>query len=164
MASLDDLAAYYSWAHLQHYGYLYKVQADPPEYAMHPSGQRLHKSFHPPLPELPGQPHPFLRVVETLVAAVNVKQLATTVQGPMQAQLEMSADASIAQVLDDYCGTPPRVIPWPWPGPPPWVFPIASELSAIANVTKSTVMRDGLLKVAGQVLERASGQVASIGR
>jgi hypothetical protein len=106
-------------------------------------------------------PTPWMPAVGALVAAVNAQQLAATVEGPLRAQLEQSASASIAQVLDDYCGTPPRLIPWPYPGPPPWVFAIASELNTIANASESPAMQAGLLKVAGQVLERGFGQAPS---
>ncbi len=106
-------------------------------------------------------PQPWMPAVSALVAAVSAQQLAATVEGPLRAQLEQSASASIAQVLDDYCGTPPRLIPWPYPGPPPWVFAIASELNTIANASESAAMQAGLLKVAGQVLERGFGQAPS---
>jgi hypothetical protein len=97
--------------------------------------------------------------VTALVAAVGVQQLAATVpEGTLRSQLEQSGSVSIAQVLDDYCGTPPRLIPWPWPGPPPWVFSIAAELNSIANSVEAAGMQQGLLKVAGQVLPRGFGQ------
>jgi hypothetical protein len=118
--------------------------------------------FYPiPTPWTLPIPQPWMPAVGALVAAVTAQQLAATVEGPLRAQLEQSASASIAQVLDDYCGTPPRLIPWRYPGPPPWVFAIASELNAIANASKSAAMQAGLLKVAGQVLERGFGQTPS---
>jgi hypothetical protein len=125
------------------------------------SGERLPRGFYPiPTPWTLAHPipTPWMQAVEALVAAVNAQQLAATVEGQLRAQLEQGASASIAQVLDDYCGTPPRLIPWPYPGPPPWVFAIASELNAIANASESAAMQAGLLKVAGQVLERGFGQ------
>ncbi len=70
-----------------------------------------------PIPWYP-IPSPWMPAVDALAAAVSAQQLAATVEGPLRAQLEQSASASIAQVLDDYCGTPPRLIPWPYPGPP----------------------------------------------
>ena len=108
------------------------------------------------LPQDPVPMFPWTQAVSALVAAVNVQQLAATVEGPLRGQLEHSASASIAQVLDDYCGTPPRKIPWPFPGPPPWNFVIASELNSIANTVTAAGMREGLLKVAGQVLQSGS--------
>jgi hypothetical protein len=107
---------------------------------------------------------PSRRVVRALAAAVSAQQLALTVEGPLRDRIEQSANASIEQVLIDYCGTPPRLIPWPLPGPPPWTLAIAFELSEIANATEAVGMREGLLKVAGQVLQRAYGQSASDGR
>jgi hypothetical protein len=109
---------------------------------------------------------PWSPAVPALVAAVGVQQLAAAVpegtilpdRTTLRSQLEQSASTSIAQVLDDYCGTPPRMIPWPWPGPPPWVFSIAAELNAIANTAEVAGMRDGLLAVAGQVLQRGFRQ------
>ena len=96
--------------------------------------------------------------VASLVNAVNVKALAATVSGPARQQMEISANAAIEQVLDDYCGTPPRVYPWPWPGPPPWVYAIASELNAIANTMEAGRLREGLTEVAGLVLQRGLAQ------
>ena len=121
------------------------------------------RGFYPiPSPWTPAYPTPtpWMPAVGALVAAVNAQQLAATVEGPLRDQLEQSASASIAQALDDYCGTP-RLIPWPYPGPPPWVFAIASELNAIANASDSPAMQAGLLKVAGQVLERGFGQASA---
>jgi hypothetical protein len=109
-----------------------------------------------PVPVLPWGP-----VVSALVAAVNAQQLAATVEGPLRGQIEKSASASIAQLLDDYCGTPPRKVPWPFPGPPPWVFVIASELNALANSGVTTGMREGLQRVAGLVLQHGSRQAAA---
>lgn len=143
----------------RHMGILWKVKADGPEEALVPRGLG-----HPePWPWYP-TPTPSAPAVDSLVAAVTAQQLAATVAEPLRTQLEQSASASIAQVLDDYCGTPPRLIPWPYPGPPPWVFVIASELNAIANASESPTMQAGLLKVAGQVLERGFGQAASVVR
>jgi len=104
---------------------------------------------------------PMPMIVGRLAAAVGVLQLADN--PPLSAssvrdQLIGSANSTINQVLEDYCGTPPRLIPWPWPGPPPWVFSIVAELSRIANTAEAAGMQQGLLKVAGRVLERSFGR------
>jgi hypothetical protein len=66
------------------------------------------------------QPNPWRHVVEGFVAAVGVRDLASQVSDDgIRKEMEQSADRSIAQLLDDYCGTPPRIAPWPWPGPLP---------------------------------------------
>jgi hypothetical protein len=116
-----------------------------------------------PLPKYPGQfmlpvPCPWYPAVHALVSAVTAQQVAQAVQEPLRSQIERSASECIAQALDGYCGTPPRSIPWPFPGPPPWIFAIASELNAIANTVEAPGMREGLLNVAGQVVERSFGQ------
>jgi hypothetical protein len=96
-------------------------------------------------------------IVAALVEAVGVQQLAASLpEGPARTQLQDSANAAIAQILDSYCGTPPRLVPWPWPGPPPWVYEIASELTDVANALHGD-MRDALLQVAGQVVGAARG-------
>jgi len=138
-----------------------------PHHSPLPSTHLVADALHAPgsstvsLPQDPVPVFPWGPVVSALVAAVNAQQLAATVEGPLRGQLERSANASIAQLLDDYCGTPPRKVPWPFPGPPPWVYAIASELNALANAGVTTGMREGLQKVAGQVLQHGSRQAVN---
>jgi hypothetical protein len=120
-----------------------------------PSRMAAYRKAPDPGPDPWGPPY---GPVASLVNAVNVKALAATVSGPARQQLEVSANAAIEQILDDYCGTPPRVYPWPWPGPPPWVYVIASELNAIANTMEAGRLREGLTEVAGLVLQRGLAQ------
>jgi len=100
--------------------------------------------------------------VSFLVSAVTVKDVAVNVPSET-ARKEMisGADAAIAAFLDDYCGTPPRLIPWPWPGPPPWVTQIASALSLVANTFQEGVLRDGILAIAGQMMQRVAGRLTA---
>lgn len=153
MASLEQLAYYdyYLWWYQQRHRYLPTVTSgEPQEFRRYPT----------PTPWSQPEPWPWTPAVAALVNAVEAQQLAATLAGPLRARLEQSAGGSIAQVLDDYCGTPPRLVPWPYPGPPPWVFAIAAELNAIANTAETAGMQEGLLKVAGQVLERGFAQTA----
>lgn len=99
--------------------------------------------------------HPWQWVVSVLATAVNAKVLAATLQGAAQKEAEEAANSTIARILDDYCGTPPKVVPWPYPGPPPWLIPIATDLSGIANMVQAGPLRDGLNQVAGQVMQRS---------
>jgi hypothetical protein len=107
-------------------------------------------------------PIPWMAAVPALVAAAGVLQQADTLKSTapsLSEQLRGSANASIVQVLDDYCGTPPhppRRMYWPWPSPPPWIFAIAAELNTIANTAEAAGMQAGLLTVAGQVLQRGA--------
>jgi hypothetical protein len=107
-----------------------------------------------------GDPQPWRIAIGQLVQAVQAKDLASKLPKGQQEQVVRSATAAIAEILDDWCGTPPRKWPWPWPGPPPWVWEIASELSMIANSLSAGSLRDGLLEVAAQVVQKGSGQRA----
>jgi hypothetical protein len=78
--------------------------------------------------------------------------------GKVKIELSKRVDSAISSFIDD-CGT--KHPGWPWPGPPPWVYPIASELAAAANAITEGNVRNEVLQVAGQIIERASG---SIGR
>lgn len=145
MATLSYWDAMAWWRLHSHQGVLYTVKADVPE----PSGA--------PHPMSARHPTPCPWLVESLVSAVSARQLAATMpDGPARTQLQNSATAAIAQILDDYCGTPPRLVPWPWPGPPPWVYEVASALTTIAYTTEG-VMRDALLQLAGQVVGAGPG-------
>ena len=110
------------------------------------TGSPAWPSYLPP----PGDATAF--VVPVLVGAVGILQLAGTLpDGPVRSQLQASANAAIARVLDDYCVPPLRVAIWPWPGPPPWTYEIASELTFLA-FREQGAMRDALLRVAAQVV------------
>jgi hypothetical protein len=101
-------------------------------------------------------PSPWRHVVEGFVTAVSVRDLASRVPDEaVRKKMEQSSGQSIVQLLDDYCGTPPRLWPWPWPGPPPWVFNIASELNAIASIMQEGALRNGLQEVAAQVVAKS---------
>ena len=72
-------------------------------------------------------------------------------------QIVASAEAAISEALDDYCGTPPRKVPWAFPGPPPWVWDIASELTAAANTLQEGALRTSLIQISGRVLDKGLG-------
>jgi hypothetical protein len=105
------------------------------------------------------EPVPWRQVAAALAQAVNAKVLA----GQIGDKTAHNANQTIVQLLDDYCGTPPRVVPWPWPGPPPWNFAIASELNAAASALPEGAMRAGLQEVAKQVMVKglAAGQATA---
>jgi len=102
------------------------------------------------------EPSPWRVAVGQLVQAVQAKDLAARLPKGLQEQTVRSATAAIADILDDWCGTPPRKWPWPWPGPPPWIWDIASELSAVANSLPAGSLRDGIIDVAAQVVQKAA--------
>jgi hypothetical protein len=107
---------------------------------------------------LKGQPHPspeaWGAAVAGLAEAANVKQLAAALpEGALRSQLQTGADRSIDGIIDDWCGTRR---PWPWPGPPPWAVAIAAEVTTVANSCPAGILRDELLRIAGQVLQKAT--------
>jgi hypothetical protein len=108
--------------------------------------------------ELNPQPLPPFHspVISYLGTLVSMQELSRNVTNPSVAkQLAGSAEAAFAAFLDDYCGTPPRQIPWPWPGPPPWVLSLAAEVVSVANTYQAGAFRDGLLNFAGRIAEKA---------
>ncbi|MGH9714014.1 MAG: hypothetical protein ACRD5M_12025 [Candidatus Acidiferrales bacterium] len=97
-----------------------------------------------------------------LISAATAKETASAVANKETAnQINASAENAINEVLDDFCGTPPRNVPWPFPGPPPWVWEIASQLSAAANTLQEGSLRTSLLQISGRVIEKGLGQTRS---
>lgn len=102
---------------------------------------------------------PAQQAVALLISAATAKETASAMANSVVAkQVAASAEASITDVIDDYCGTPPRHVPWPFPGPPPWVWEIASQLTAAANMLQEGSLRTNLLQISGRVLEKGLGQ------
>jgi hypothetical protein len=97
-------------------------------------------------------PDPVPWAVAFLVATVTSREAATNMTNKEAAQqIIAAANAAISEYIDgdDIC---PR---WPYPGPPPWLSIIASELTLVANTLQEGSLRAGILQVAGQVLDRA---------
>jgi hypothetical protein len=104
-------------------------------------------------------PFPWVSAVSSLIAVISLREVASKMpDGQVKIELSKRVDSAISSFIDD-CGT--KHPGWPYPGPPPWVYPIASELSVAANVITDGNIRNEVLQVAGQIIERASG---SIGR
>jgi hypothetical protein len=100
-------------------------------------------------------PDPVPWAVAFLVSAVSAKVTAASMANKEAAQQAVAAaDASIARFLDDWCGTPHPG--WPFPGPPPWVWIISSEVTFVANTLQDGQLRTGLVEVAGKVADRGS--------
>src|SRR5262245_49405552 len=79
---------------------------------------------------LPGNPDPVPWSAAFLISAVSSKVAAENMTNKAAAQnIIAAADQTIAAFIDsdDIC---PR---WPYPGPPPWLSIIASELTLVAN-------------------------------
>lgn len=104
------------------------------------------------------EPSPWRVAVGQLVQAAQAKDLAAKLPRGLQEETVKSASAAIAEILDDWCGTPPRKWPWPWPGPPPWLWDIVSELTAVANTLPAGSLREGLIEVAAQAVQKSAPQ------
>jgi hypothetical protein len=112
---------------------------------------------HPEPWRLGPSPQPWREAVPQLIEAVQARDLAMKLEGDLKEGASKSATLAINAILDDWCGTPPRKWPWPWPGPPPWTWEIASELTLVANSLQPGSLKDGLLDVAAQVVQKAGG-------
>ena len=102
---------------------------------------------------LRGNPDPVPWAVAFLVAAVSSKAAAANMKNKTAGhQFMAAADQAIEGFLDsdDICP------PWPYPGPPPWLSIIASELTVVANTLQEGSLRTGILQVAGQLLDRVA--------
>lgn len=102
------------------------------------------------LPE--GSLNPVPQVVALLVSAASSRAAAVNMTNQSAAQQIVAAtEETVATFLDsdDIC---PR---WPYPGLPPWLAIIASELTLVANTLQEGSLRAGILQIAGQVLDRA---------
>jgi hypothetical protein len=95
---------------------------------------------------------PVYSAVAFLVTTVSSKEAATNMSNKDAAsQIIAAANKAISEYIDgdDICP------PWPWPGPPPWLSIVASELTLVANSLQEGSLRTNILQVAGQVLDRA---------
>jgi hypothetical protein len=93
-------------------------------------------------PALTGSgPNPWKGIAEFLVAQISLKELASSLPPEQTNELTASIESSIEDEVDDICGTRPPG--WHWPGPPPWIFPIASELALMANTFQQGNLREG---------------------
>jgi hypothetical protein len=103
-------------------------------------------------------PVPWRSALSALLGAISLREVANAMpEGYVKSEMNQRVDQTIADVIDDWCGTPPRLIPWPWPGPPPWAYPIATSLAAMANTLQEGSMRTELLELAGRVVQKSFG-------
>jgi hypothetical protein len=135
--------------------WLWKHGWEEPVGPLGPLAERADHAVH--APDFSPHPEPWREAVPLLIQAAQARELASRMEGRLKDQAIKSATSAIELVLDDWCGTPPRKWPWPWPGPPPWTWEIASELSLVAHSLQPGGLKDGLLDIAGQVMQKAAG-------
>jgi hypothetical protein len=98
-------------------------------------------------------PDPMPWAVAFLLSAVSSKVAAANMTNQTAAQqIIAGANQAITAFIDsdDICP------PWPFPGPPPWLSIIASQLTLVANSLQAGALQAGILQVAGQVLDRVA--------
>jgi hypothetical protein len=88
--------------------------------------------------------------------AVLSKEIAANVAEPLKGNIIKSADRTILQILDDFCGTGTGRPPRPMPGPHSLGVDLAISVATVANVTvRSENFRTELMKVAGLLTQKA---------
>jgi hypothetical protein len=97
-------------------------------------------------------PWPWSAAVSALAEAASIKKIAaSSPEDDLRRQLEAEASRSIDRVLDEWCGARGS-----WPGPEPvqlsWSIAIAGQLATLANSHPAGLLRDELLRIAGQAL------------
>jgi hypothetical protein len=115
----------------------------------------LQQTPEPGFPET-GYSDPIAWAVPFLISIVTSLEAASAMKDTAAAEQAIAVgERAISQFLDDYCGTPPRLIPWPFPGPPPWISVIASQLATAAHTFEGGTLRAALIELSGRVLRLA---------
>lgn len=109
------------------------------------------------------QPSPLRITHATLVALVGTGQVARALpEGRLKQEMTAGLDRAVADVIDDWCGTRPR--PWPphpGPGPRADTATLVAALGVAAQTFGASGMRDDLLRVAGQLVQKAGAAPAN---
>lgn len=116
---------------------------------------------HFALPVAGPGPQPWSPPVAFVLSAIGVKEVAARLSDEqLRKNLDTQASAAISAFIDD-CGNGLRY-PWRWPlpGPPPPPFAILSELALAANMLQDGNLREEVLKVAGEIAQKANGAAA----
>jgi hypothetical protein len=145
-AFASSFVARWLWAH----GY---------EEIIGPLGPNVRVAGPSPEPWLPNagpHPEPWMVAIPQLIQAAHARALTAHLDGDQRQGAHQGASTAITSIIDDWCGTHPRKIPWPWPGPPPWTWEIAAAISVAANSLQEGALRQSLEEVAQQVVQSAN--------
>ncbi len=111
--------------------------------------------FPQPWRRLGPQPEPWRVVVSELLSEVSLRKGAERMpEGEEQNRLRGRYSERISEIIDDFCGTGWRR-PIPRPGPRPWVLPAVEQLAAAAHSLQEGSMREEVLRVAGELMQKA---------
>ena len=109
-------------------------------------------------------PVPWLAAVSGLIDAISLKGVADNMpKGAAKVAVIQKMDDNISSIIDDMCGTksPSSPYHWPFPGPNPMIFQAASALGLFANTVEVGKMRQDILQVAGQLIQKGFAVGAS---
>jgi len=96
------------------------------------------------------------RFIGSIVSILGVKAAARGLRDEaVRKRAVRGLDSKLKALLDDRCGTVPRPLPHPWPGPHPHVYTSAAQLALLAHSFPAGEMRDDLLGVSADLLQRA---------
>ena len=98
----------------------------------------------------PGEPDPWRSAAASLILKVSLVELGARLPKEQGTAFVAGLEQSIADDIDFYCGTP-----YPWPGPHPWGFVIASELSLYANTLQEGGLQTAIVNVATTMVRRS---------
>ncbi|SRR6266566_2397664 len=102
-------------------------------------------------------PQPLPPGASSLIAALSLKEAASKIkEGPLKQEVLKNIEGTVTRFIDDYCGTPPHP-GWPFPGPPPWPYLVASQLSLLANTFQAGSLRNDLIDVSARLITIAGG-------
>ncbi len=96
------------------------------------------------------------RFIGNVVSVLGVKAAVRVMRDEAaQKRLGRSFDSKLNALLEEYCGTVPRPLPHPWPGPHPHVYTTAAQLALLAHSLPAGEMRDDVLGVSADLVQRA---------
>jgi len=100
-------------------------------------------------------PDPWRAAAAYILSALTIRDAAEKLADTrLRSNIAQQVNSALEQFIDDYCGTPPHPRPWPWAGPVPYVFPLVSELTLIANTLAPGMLKTSLEQISTTVLEK----------
>jgi hypothetical protein len=88
------------------------------------------------------------------IAQLAIRDLTSRVPKDQGSEVTTRLDQSIADEIDFVCGTVPHVH-GPVPGPSPYPFAVAAELNVLGNIMQEGSLRNSIMQLAGQIVNRA---------
>ena len=106
------------------------------------------------------QPLPPRWLTSIFVTQLAVKDLTSRLPKEQGGEITSNIEQAIADEIDFVCGNVPHVH-GPVPGPNPYPFAIAAELNLVANTMQEGTLRNAVVQLAGQIVNKATTTVAT---